>query len=146
MRSTIALCILLVCAAASAGEVYKWKDKDGKVHYGDRPKHDAETVVTDPGSGTGEPSEAEATRLAREAECQKKKTQLENYRRAPSISEIDNLGKQREYTPAEREQFLAMTEKKVAELCTPAAPDEAAGAFPPTESPDEQPAEQAPAN
>jgi hypothetical protein len=122
----VALSVFLVCAAASAGEVYKWKDQDGRVHYGDRPKHDAEAVNVEPGSGTGVPTDAEASRQAREAECQKKKAQLENYRRAPSISEIDNLGKQREYTPAEREQFLAMTEKKVAEACAPPA-DSTAG-------------------
>jgi len=137
MRSIIALSVLLVCAAATAGEVYKWKDKDGRIHYGDQPKHEAESVIVEPSSGSGEPSEGEAARLAREAECQKKKAQLESYRRAPSISEIDNLGKQREYTPAEREQYLAMTEKKVAELCAPpAAPAENAGTEP----------EQAPAN
>jgi hypothetical protein len=30
-----------VVLAASAGEVYKWTDKDGAVHYGDRPPDDA---------------------------------------------------------------------------------------------------------
>ena len=87
-----------------------------------KPKHDAESLNVAPGSGTGVPSDVEAVRLAREAECQKKKAHYESYKTAPSISEIDNLGKQREYTPAEREQFMAMTEKKVAELCAPPAP------------------------
>ncbi len=136
MRSMIlAVSVLLACAAASAGEVYKWTDKDGRVHYGDRPKHEAEALDTKPGSGTGEPSESEAARLAREAECQKKKAQFETYKNAPSISEVDNLGKTREYTPAEREQFLALSEKKVAEACAPPA-ESTAGA----------PAEQAPSN
>jgi len=140
MRSIIALSVLLVCAAASAGEVYKWKDKDGRVHYGDKPKDAAaESVMVESGSGSGVPSEGEAARVAREAECQKKKAQLEGYRKAPSLSEIDNLGKQREYTPAEREQYLAMTEKKVAELCAPPPPSESADAFPPREAPAEQP-------
>ena len=129
MRPIIAVCLVLVCAAASAAEVYKWKDKDGRLNYGDRPNHQAEAVNVDPNSGTGVPSDSEAARLAREAECTKKKAQLENYRRAPSISEVDNLGKTREYTPAEREQFLAITEKKVAEACAP--PSESAAGTPP---------------
>jgi len=131
MRTIVVLCALLLCAAASAAEVYKWKDKDGRVHYGDQPKHVAEPVEVQPGSGTGVPSDAEAVRLAREVECQKKRAQLDTYKKAPSISEVDNLGKQREYTPAEREQFLAMTEKKVAEACAPPAESAESPSSPP---------------
>lgn len=143
MRPIIALFVLLVCTLASASEVYKWKDKDGRVHYGDRPKQGAQSVIVTPASGSGVPSEAEGSRQAREAECQKTRAKYENYRRAPSISEIDNLGKQREYTPAEREQFLAMTERKVAELCNPpAAAASAEGtAEPPAETESATPAE-----
>lgn len=32
----LAALILSVVAASAAGEVYKWVDQDGKVHYGDR--------------------------------------------------------------------------------------------------------------
>lgn len=149
MRLLIVIPMLLVCALASAAEVYKWKDKDGRVHYGDRPKRGAQSVIVTPASGSGVPSATEGNRQAREAECQKTRAKYENYRRAPSISEIDNLGKQREYTPAEREQFLAMTEKKVAELCNPpAAAASAATEVPPEtteepapETPAEEPAE-----
>jgi hypothetical protein len=138
MRSIISLSLLLACTVASAAEVYKWKDKDGRVHYGDRPKQGAQSVIVTPSSGSGVPSEAEGNRQAREAECQTTRAKYEAYRRAPSISEIDNLGKQREYTPAEREQFLAMTERKVAELCNPpAAPASTAAAETPTETPSE---------
>lgn len=155
MRLLIVVPMLLACAVASAAEVYKWKDKDGRVHYGDRPKQGAQSVIVTPASGSGVPSEAEGNRQAREAECQTTRAKYEAYRRAPSISEIDNLGKQREYTPAEREQFLAMTERKVAELCNPPAAaantateapaettDEAAPetpAEPPAETPAEEP-------
>lgn len=138
MRPIIALSVLLACTVASASEVYKWKDKDGRVHYGDRPRQGAESIIVAPSSGSGVPSEAEGNRQAREAECQKTRAKYESYRRAPSISEIDNLGKQREYTPAEREQFLAMTEKKVAELCNPPAAAASAAA---AEAPADTPAE-----
>ncbi len=138
MRYMLALSLVLACAAASAGEVYKWRDKDGRLHYGDKPKDvQAESVMVNPSSGSGEPSAAFASEKDRMAECQRKRTQLEAYRSAPSLSEIDNLGKTREYSPAEREQYLAMTAAKVAELCAPPkGPVQAADTFPPKEAPD----------
>jgi hypothetical protein len=150
MRSIVALCVVLACAAASAGEVYKWKDKDGRIHYGDRPKHiDAAPVLINPDAVTT-PNEQFASRQAREAECAKKTAQLENYKRAPSISEVDNLGKQREYTPAEREQFLAMQQQKVDALCAPPPSQAQSTDFPPPPPPDDPvqppPEEPAPAN
>ncbi len=145
----ITLCLLLVCAAASAGDVYKWKDKDGQVHYGDKPKSgQAESVMVESSSDSGEPATALAETKAREAECQQKKAQLAIWRKAPTMSEIDNLGKTRQYTAAERQQFLDMAQGKVDALCAPPAPSpEAAGTFPPpeekytpVEAPPEEPA------
>jgi hypothetical protein len=138
MRSIIALSVLLVCSLASAGEVYKWKDKDGRIHYGDRPKDiQAAPVLINPDAG-GTSNEQFASIQARDAECAKRTAQLENYRRAPSISEVDNLGKQREYSAAEREQFLAMQQQKVDSVCSPPPPPQAQSTdFPPPPPPDE---------
>ena len=148
MRAILALSLVLACAAASAGEVYKWRDKDGRLHYGDRPKDaQAQSVTVNPSSGSGEPSKAFAGEAERMAECQRKKAQLESWRAAPTMSEVDNLGRTREYSPAEREQFLTMTQQKVDQLCAPpktAAPP--TDVFPPQEAPDptiELPAEPA---
>jgi hypothetical protein len=151
MRTILAVSLALACAAASAGEVYKWKDKDGRVHYGDRPKDaQAESVTIDsPGAG-GEPSPTFAAEKDRVAECQKKRAQLEAWRRAPTMSEVDNLGRTRQYTAAERNQFLAMTEEKITALCEPKAPVQTVETFPPPEAPDPaielpaEPAEEAP--
>lgn len=136
MRILIILCALLACATAGAGDVYKWKDKDGRVHYGDKPKTgEAEEIMAAPESDSGEPSAAAAENAAREAQCKEKKTQLAAWRRAPTMSEVDNLGKTREYTPAERQQFLDMTQAKVDALCAPPPPSAASGTFPPPEEP-----------
>ena len=133
MRSIIVLCAVLACATAAAGEVYKWKDKDGRVHYGDKPKTgEGQQIIVTPDS---EPSVAGADGAARDAECNQKKTQLEAYRRAPSLSEIDNLGKTREYTAAERKQYLDMQQARVNELCAPKPSAAASGTFPPPEEP-----------
>lgn len=118
MRFMIVTVLTLAAAVAQAGEVYKWKDKDGRIHYGDRPKAGAQALdipVADPLDPAAEKAQAD-----RAADCQRKKAQLETYRAAPSISETDNLGRTREYTEAERQQFLALTEKKMAEACAPA--------------------------
>jgi hypothetical protein len=138
MRLILALSLALACAAASAGEVYKWRDKDGRLHYGDRPKDaQAESVTVSPPSGGDEPAANPGAEKDRMAECQRKRAQLESWRAAPTMSEVDNLGRTREYTPAEREQFLAMTEQKVAELCAPPkAPAQTVETFPPPEAPD----------
>ena len=153
MRFMLAVSLVLACAAASAGEVYKWKDKDGRVHYGDRPKDvKAESIMVAPSGGATEAAAptGEAERLA---ECQKKRAQLEAWRSAPTMSEIDNLGRTRQYTAAERNQFLAMTQEKVDALCAPPkAATQTVETFPPPEAaepaveppPPEEPAAEAP--
>ncbi|HUS24927.1 MAG TPA: DUF4124 domain-containing protein [Candidatus Binatia bacterium] len=119
MRLALMLSMLL-CASVQAAEVYKWVDSDGKVHYGDRPKHDAEALDVRPGSGAAT-SAAPGDPAARAAACDDKRKQLESYRKAGAIKEQDALGRMREYTPEERAQLLALTEKQVAEACSPAA-------------------------
>ena len=37
-------CVLLAASSAHAGKVYRWVDKDGVVHYGDRPPADAKAA------------------------------------------------------------------------------------------------------
>jgi len=138
MRITLAVLLAFACAAASAGEVYKWKDKDGRIHYGDRPKDvQAESVTVKSSGGGDDSAPAPGNDAERAAQCQRKKAQLESWRAAPTMSEVDNLGRTREYTPAERQQFLSMTEAKVAELCAPPkAAEKPADVFPPPEAPD----------
>jgi hypothetical protein len=133
MRFIIVLCAVLACAAAAAGDVYKWKDKDGRVHYGDKPKTgEAEAIMVTPSNEEGDDPAAAAQSAARAAECQQKSAQLAAWRKAPTMSEVDNLGRTREYTPAERQQFLEMTQAKVDALCAP-SPSTASGTFPPPE-------------
>jgi hypothetical protein len=103
--------------------VYKWVDKDGKVCYGDRPKHPAEQVdirtgATVPEEASGPGGQAQA---AKSAECEKKKALLQSYRKAATIKETDSLGRTREYSEEERLQLLASTERQANEACNLAA-------------------------
>jgi hypothetical protein len=45
MRPVFMLCCLLAAALAGAQEAYRWVDEDGVVHYSDRPREGAETIV-----------------------------------------------------------------------------------------------------
>lgn len=119
MRFAIVPLLALIALAAQAGEVYKWKDKDGRVHYGDRPKHQAAQPVDVPVAPPLDP-DAEKALADRAAQCERKKAQLETYRLAPSITETDGIGRKREYTDAERQQLIAQTERQVSEACAPA--------------------------
>ena len=121
MRFIWVFALALAAATAQAGDVYKWKDKDGKVHYGDRPKTDAQAVEllnAEPVEEEGDPDAAKAT-AAREADCTRKKEQLAKYKSATAIKETDNLGQTREYSAAERDKFLAMQEKAANDACMP---------------------------
>ena len=37
IRSCLVLVLLLISTVATAGSIHKWTDKNGKVHFGDRP-------------------------------------------------------------------------------------------------------------
>jgi Domain of unknown function (DUF4124) len=39
-------CLLLIACAASAGEIHKWVDKDGVIHYGDAPPPEDQSQAT----------------------------------------------------------------------------------------------------
>jgi hypothetical protein len=121
MRILSLLFLTLICATAQAGDVYKWTDAGGKVHYGDRPNHDAEPVDVHPGSGTGTPAEAAAAASAQAAVCADKKKQLEHYKKATAIKETDGLGRTREYSVEERQALLSKTEGEASTACAQAA-------------------------
>jgi hypothetical protein len=125
MRSILILVTCVFCAAAAAGDVYKWVDKDGRTHYGDKPKQGGEEVELHGTGGNGPPSTdpvAANAQAARDAECQRKKSQLAAYAKAPSINETDNLGRTRAYTEEEKTQFLDRFQKQVDIACAPPAP------------------------
>lgn len=124
MRLIAAVTLALLCTAASAVEVYRWVDPNGVVHYGDQPKHGAAEPVEVREQPLSDPVLAEAARLqeSRAAECQRRRSQLESYRKAGVIKETDGLGNTREYSAGEREQLLARTEKQVTEACAGTPP------------------------
>jgi hypothetical protein len=138
MKGSFAV-LLCVCAfAASAGQVYKWIDANGRVHYSDTPRPGWTRVDVRTGGGlqsvTAAPEAAAETDVAgsdaeesperarlRAEECQKRRDQLETYRTSTQIIERDNLGNERTYTEEQRLQLIEQTQRQVNELCAPAS-------------------------
>lgn len=122
------LVCLLVAGPASAGKVYRWVDAQGRVHYGDRPAPGARDLqqldTPRPAAGAAAVSEIEATPEALESEaiaraeaCAGKREQLKNFETATVLIEKDNLGREREYTAAERARLLERARAEVQNLC-----------------------------
>lgn len=130
------LVAVLMCAATfavSAGQVYKWVDPNGRVHFSDTPRpgwtavdlKSAPSLSADTaGAESSEEGAAGESTAARERlradECKRRKEQLDSYLTANRIVERDALGKEKEFSQEERLQLIEQTQKQVAELCGPA--------------------------
>jgi hypothetical protein len=132
------LLLLAVAFSASAGQVYKWIDANGRVHYSDTPRPGWTRVDVSTGgvsSAAAAPESAGSAETAvedaaeesperarlRAEECQKRRDQLETYRTSTQIIERDNLGNERTYTEEQRLQLIEQTQTQVNELCAPAS-------------------------
>jgi hypothetical protein len=120
MRAAMLLVGLMLSAAASAGQVYKWVDKAGHFHFSDTPQPgwtrvDAmrgNTMTAEvPQVGDDPGSEAKA------AECQKTRDTLASYRNAARVVERDALGNEKEYSAEQKQQLVARAEQQVAQAC-----------------------------
>lgn len=135
MKGSFAVLLCVLAFAASAGQVYKWIDSNGRVHYSDTPRPGWTRVDVKKG-GIGQAAPAAATagdgnrqiadeeesperaRLRAE-ECQKRRDQLQTYRTSTQIVERDGLGNERTYTEEQRLQLIEQTQRQVNELCAP---------------------------
>lgn len=121
----------LLCATAAvfgvhAGQVYKWVDPNGRVHFSDTPQPGWKAVDLNESPATSAAAESDAAdggdqantrEQLRAEECQRAKTQLATYKSATKIVERDALGKEKEYSNDERLQLLEQTQKRVNDFC-----------------------------
>lgn len=137
--------LLLASTVATAGAVYKWTDKNGRVHYTDKPVLTGEKVQPKPGTQATEPSPDEVAKAERDAECINHKGQLAVYQSAARLLETDSLGREKEFSPEERQKLIEITEQKVKAACgARPLPAPAAAAAPPPASPSPPPLAPAP--
>lgn len=126
MNTLSGLLLLTLALSAQAAQLYKWTDKDGRVHYSDKPVASAQKVEVK-APGPSQPATAADPKLAeaRAKECENKRTQLTEYQKATKVIERDSLGKEKEFSEEERVQLIARVQKQVDELCA-AQPQQAA--------------------
>ena len=126
MNKQLVMIVALLCAgsAAFAGEVYKWKDAQGRVHYGDKPIQDAEKIeVKAPASQLQLQRDHEKelstnTKTAKRFEdCKRSKEQLKTYQSATSVISKDGFGGEKELNTTERATLLQMTQQHIKDVC-----------------------------
>jgi len=131
---TLALVAATLFGMAEAGQIYKYVDAQGRMHYADQPQPGWKRVDVRPPTNSqesewSEPGIARGADLERATECARKQEQIKTYRNAARIVERDSLGRDKEYTADERKQLIEKTEAEVESLCSavpPGAPPAAA--------------------
>lgn len=120
--------LLLCCAAVQAGPIYKWIDPAGRIHYGDQPQPGWKRVEVNAPPSSGGPAQADkpagaatesgAAALAPDAEqCENKRKSLESYQKAARLVERDSLGREKEFTPEDRQKLIDLTQQQVDQAC-----------------------------
>lgn len=117
--------LVLLSGTAHADKIFRWIGTDNKVHFGDTPPPGAREVQPfgrKVGTGAAAPADTESDAgtepsEAQLADCTRKQSQLETYRKAARLIERDSLGREREYTDDERTQLIAQTEDQMRRQC-----------------------------
>lgn len=115
----VGMCMAMSTLTAHA-DVYKWKDANGRVHYGDQPASGAEKVNAGPANAAAADAAdnaADQSAQKRAEECSRMREQLANYKTASKIVETDSLGNQKEFSDDERKKLLDRTQKQIAGNC-----------------------------
>ncbi|PPE73362.1 hypothetical protein C3942_13915 [Solimonas fluminis] len=121
MARVVVLGLALATVPAMAAEVYKWVDPSGRVHYGDQPQPGWKRVGVNapPASSPGTPAPAAATYgEVDKAACEKKKQELESYQKAARVIERDALGREKEYSPEDRQKLIELARKQADDTCS----------------------------
>ena len=132
------LFVLLLSPMASllAGNVYRWVDEKGVVHYSDRagnsgakqlPLKTPEADTTSPSNSSSNDlsadslsaptDEAELNAQVRADQCEKTRQRLKSYSAADQLLITDPEGNQREMTPDEKIQAIVRAEQQTESFC-----------------------------
>lgn len=135
--------LVLACATASASDVFKWVDSQGKVHYGDRPQGGAaqtlkiaptpavdeslrqrrETPNKQPKQDEEEKKKPGQITSAKEAQeqitknCADAKRRLEKYQGATMLLEQGDNGERRILSDEERLKAIGNTKSEMEKWC-----------------------------
>lgn len=139
--SARSLAVLVACVApltvggALAGDIYRYVDDDGNVHYVDRPtgapdeqrlsiRSDAtdpalvQARVTERREALDEDAEAEAARAEQEEKCRDYRERLERYVTSRRLYRENEAGERVYLDEAERAEARSKVEELIAQDCT----------------------------
>lgn len=114
--------VLIVAALAwsstsrAAGNLYRWVDAQGQVHFSDRAHDNAQRLNLHVPAAAASSPPPPATAID-DAACKQDKARLDRYRKATSITGTDALGKTHVFTPAEQQKLIARTQVAVNKTC-----------------------------
>lgn len=114
------LIVALVSLAAglpadAQSRVYQWKDANGVVHYGDSAPGPAKSILIKPTS-RGLDAGARVAAVD-EADCARKRDQLQRYSGASRVTETNALGESRDYDEAEIKKLVETAGAAVRTAC-----------------------------
>lgn len=124
----VALALCSVLTVADARMVWRWTE-NGVDHYSDVEHPGAERVwlpddARSKGGGPPRPAAPPANPQQdpgsdefRQARCDQKKAQLQQYEEAGRLIERSGSGEEHVYTPEEREQLLVKTRAEIVDYC-----------------------------
>lgn len=131
LLSSLSLVVLFSCAltgavhAEKSTDIYKWTDKDGRIHYAARPGDSTAKKMhlgsrtfhktNVPDQDADAKKESERTKL-----CQDSKDTLTKYKKAPFLNRYDQVLKQKvRLTEAETKDAFLQAEKDISYWCNP---------------------------
>lgn len=139
----ILLFVFIISSSAFSAGVYKWKDADGNIHYGDRPSKSAEEMKIKTGSKPDknlaeriekrerllsvlseerESKKSDKLLLAqqkanKQKQCGDAKKNLDKYKTAGYLYKLDNQGNRVILEDKEHAEALANAQKSVTQWC-----------------------------
>ncbi|MEO8002269.1 MAG: DUF4124 domain-containing protein [Arenimonas sp.] len=127
MRALVLILMFSFPLLCNAGEVYKWRDKDGNIHYSDvePPKQPTERKVVKAKDGKpltpeqlAAKDKADKTKI-RQAECDKAKANVATISGTGKIlMDLNHDGKPQEITPEQRASQTEVMKAAVVINCT----------------------------
>jgi hypothetical protein len=115
--------LLLACTAASAGDLYQWKDAHGVTHYADAPPpkgaYKARTVEIRDGAAAAAPADAVGPKPANPTQCALAHTNLDRLQAGGNIG-LDANGDGKPDAPmsaTERAKQLELAQRQIHVFC-----------------------------
>ena len=117
--------LALAVSPPAAADVYRWRDAQGQLHFGDRPPANVRFERFEPragiknmgdGSANAE-AQGDETAQANGPDCGEARDRLAEYRVAERIVETNALGEERELAADERERLVKRQQGVVDTAC-----------------------------